>query len=190
MSKKTIIIFSVEGQDSNTEILFYEGLKHWITEFNVNLQVYAIGMARESETRKKEIIKSVRIAVTTGPFSGDEPYIFFIGDGDKEEQFQPMQRAAEYAIEFLEEYYVAPNIAPIVIKDIPYSFEKSFERVDNSVFVAYKTHKNHLLFQNFVEKTSWINGDQLLINNIINDLSGLGSNHLSIFECIRDESVE
>ena len=186
MSKKTIIIFSVEGQNSNTEVLFYEGLKLWITESNVDLQVYAIGMSKESEKRKKRIIKSVQLAVTNNAANIDNPHIFFIGDGDVEDNFEAMQRAADYAIEFLDVFYSEANIVPEVIKDIPHSFEESLARVDNSIFVAYKTFTNHKLFQNFVENTSWIEGDKLLIENAINDLVRFNSGHLVIFECIRD----
>lgn len=183
---KAIIIFSVEGTKSNTEILFYRGLADWLDE-QTKLYIFAIGMSRESETRKDTITNSVRLALGFNGPDTDEPHIFFIGDGDNEEQFKPMQRATGYAIEFLKDFYENPIIHSEVIKDIPFSFEKSFERIKGSSFVAYKKKTNRHLFNIFVKDTSWEKENKFEIDQAIKELEEIKSNHAEIFKTIRND---
>lgn len=93
MSRKNILIISTEGQESNTEILFYRGLALHVQK----LKAYAIGKLSEGKNKKEKFKgRFLDLVRTLGNLIDEETHIFFIGDGDIKADISSMQRAMDY----------------------------------------------------------------------------------------------
>ena len=91
---KHIIIISLEGLESNSEINFFNGLA---CHFNDSLIIKTIALGKTKDQRDKIELKKkmIKKRLFEELSKEKENIIFFIGDGDKREHIDSMERTME-----------------------------------------------------------------------------------------------
>ena len=147
-----ILILSVEGIESNTEVNFFNGLSHHLKKSK--LKIYAIGKQSDTTKSKNRIIRSIKSALLRNPNISYD-HIFFIGDGDVPTDFPSMNRAVETAIEVLIDINgESSGIHIPFIKNEGESIEQTLSRISTPLFFPNdkKLGSNHGLFNTYAEK--------------------------------------
>lgn len=190
-----ILVISVEGEHSNTEVNFYNGVGYHIRNSNISLSAHAIGMQSKDSKSQERIISHIKSMVRKSKIDSldktDKLFIFFVGDGDKKEALEPMKRAIESFKKYFKEngkFWLKCDyeIQDELIYDEGLGFEKSFERILDAEFNSVKTESNKNLFKDFAEKVKWLDEEGYLeMCKIYGDLESIQTKHINIFERIK-----
>ena len=178
-----ILILSVEGDISNTEINFYNGLN-----YHVDNKVIAkpIGKCSDSSKRKKQIEWSIRQILKEETFNNDQDVVevFFIGDKDKPQDIESMERSISVASNIINKIFPSYKINSQLICNENQNFEQSFLKIKGSKFKSHKVGTNVSLFKNFALSANWFTNNDLNKEKIINDLTETNNQHKIIFDKI------
>lgn len=189
-----IVIFSVEGQASNTEVNFFDGLNCHLP--HANLKCHALGRYNSKPKTQDFLLLALNKAETYLKEPNVSKIVFlFVGDFDRSEHVPSMLKTAEWACEIISEYkdilYDGIEILTInhVFGDAGHSIETSLNRteiqmsIDNS-----KRESNKNLFNDSIAETSWIENNVFNIDNAIKDLDKIDSNYSELFKLIKEHS--
>lgn len=184
-----ILIFSVEGNDSNTEINFFNGLGYNLPE--ANLKCYAIGKNKDKIKTRSKLLLAISKAQ---PFikGADQICFLFVGDFDKKEHIPTMVKTAQWAKEIIEENQevlfgkTKIYINEKVFGDEGHSIETSLNRSEIKLRTKNsKVETNKNLFNDAVEGTSWIKDNIFSIDDAICDLHSIESKYADLFMIIK-----
>ena len=186
------MIFVVEGGQSNTEINFFTGLScHFIRN---PLKIYPMEKARKSESRKKEIIGRLKNILQEHINEIDDFTFFFIGDGDKKDDFQSMEKTKDIIIEYLiEKHNISKKkILNKILKDIPHKFEDSYRKICKFFSPVPKKGSQKKLFNQFAKKANWFTKEGILnYSKIVDDMKRTKNPHIEIIkEIMKNKEIQ
>lgn len=186
MSK--ILIISLEGIESNTEVNFFQGLNDWLRNSN-NIVVKAIGKLSESSNKQKNYEAKIKTILN---FDDDfiNYEVFFIGDSDTSSDIDSMKRGAQ---KFKEIWIENGGVEKKLDMEIIYpGNKKGFDQLLEMICPSFispnkkgiKRITNKRLFNDFAEEAGWTSGDKLDIEKIEEDLKRVKTDYLKIFYLI------
>lgn len=185
MSK--VLIVSLEGIESNTEINFFKGLNDHI---KTSLQPISIGKVADKSRSVEKLRWRIRIALGKSDFSKYK--VFFIGDNDASEDIVSMERSKDVFIDFWKNDLGYED--KLIHKTIIYpgkgkAFEKLLIEIESNSEKLMKGNNqkatgNVLLFNNFAEIAKWFDGDKLNSKKIKEDLERVKTDYILIFDAI------
>lgn len=188
----SILILSVEGNESNTEINFYNGFMYYINNskfFGAASAIGKIGDGKDKEDRVKGKIRQLFNKYSNELLDSDV-FVFFVGDGDDEGHIKSMNRSIKAASDEL------GNLLELmkglnIYKELIYDKEKSIEEILLSIngIVTIKNQKvgsNKDLFNQIAKQANWVKGEKVDLVKIISDFESVGSSHMLIFKTIQD----
>ena len=161
MSKKKnkieIIIISLEGKESCTELNFYEGMNNWIHDHDYinNIHAKAIGKCGQStndENKFKNIVNALLRELST-LLINNVCEIFFIGDGDKKDQIPAMEKAKKIFKNKINDLYSKNTFKlheKILLAENGFEEMLEIKNMKNT-----KKNSNKRLFNNIVNKKNW-----------------------------------
>lgn len=160
---KLVVIFSVEGIESNTEVNYFTNLSHHIKTSELNIACKAIGKLSSSDNNTHKTIANktqllwdrVEDALNEiCPENYNQALFYFIGDFDKEQDIPSMINAMDIAIKAINEYMAIANIQwsihDEIIGDNSCNIEDVLYPSDKPEFIKLKKHKKGSV-KNFFE---------------------------------------
>ena len=176
-----VLIFSLEGSISNTEVNFFKGFDHWLE--NTKITIYAIGKQGAGEAKQKSMAGRVKMALRKSSYT-EYKHVFFIGDGDKKEAILPMERSMQTAIEVFKKIN---GDEAIILKEVLFDEDKSFDgmlsKMTHPDFFPSNRKKgpNQNLFNMYAKEFGWITDGKLNIDKMKSDFN---SQHSRLIEII------
>ena len=167
MNKMEIIIFSLEGEKSNTELNFFTGMNDFLENDHkwIN-EIYAYGFdpTNRKKHNGKEKIKNklkndlLKMKMDKKIENNINIMIFFIGDGDVEETIDAMEHSKEILINEINDYY--PNNKFFKIENKILFAKNGFEKLLKIRHMkCTKKRGNVHLFKNIAEEKKWYADD-------------------------------
>lgn len=186
MGKKVLII-SLEGIESNTEINFFNGLSHWLT--NMKLKSNAVGKVSSQTNKKALFTKRIKILFHRDP-KLLEFNVFFIGDSDVSKDIESMERSVEIFNDIWVGFGGDSSLLnlEIIFPGSNMGFDELLTKISpkhtRADWKKGKTDSNHNLFNNFAGKAGWIDGDHLNKDKIKVDLKKFKTDYIKLFDFI------
>ena len=187
-----IIIISLEGKDSNTEVNFFEGLNYHLNNEECRLKIYPFEKAKKSNKRKKEIIGEVKHLLKEN-FENlenlEEVKLFFIGDGDSSDQLKAMENTKNIIVNYFKERskeFKNINYNDEILLKREFGFEELYlEMLLEKDFPSNsKKSSNKSLFNNFAQKACWIKNGEIDFLKIKKDMDKTKNPHIKIIEAV------
>lgn len=189
-----IIVFSLEGINSNTEVNFFDGLGFHLP--NNNLKCFAIG----KHSSEAKAINALKLAIRKMESFFKEEKIdkivfLFVADFDKKIAIDSINNTAKWIHAFIEEKQLIffPNQKVITIKevfgDVGHSIETSLNRTGIKLRTKnskYESNKN--LFNDAIENSIWFVKGNFNIDEAINSLKKINSSYYKLFQLIKEYS--
>lgn len=194
MSKEStlnkLLIFSVEGEDSNTEVNYFSGLDDHFT--TISISVFAIGKHNSQSATLSRLKLALQKHTDLDCYLNI--WILFVGDKDRPDQIPSMNNTIQWSFEFLEENKnlifdesASLEINNMLIGDDNHKIESSLQRIGVAFPKKSKgkkeTFKN--LFNESMSNPQWWKNNELDIEKIISELKAIDSKYVKIFEIIK-----
>ena len=187
-----IIIISLEGKKSHTEVNFFEGLNYHLNNEECKLKIYPFEKAKKSNKRKKEIIGGVKHLLKENfenLESSEEVKLFFIGDGDSPNQLKAMENTKNIIVNYFKEKskeFKNINCNDEILWKKGFGFENLYSEMllEKDFPSNSKKSSNKSLFNNFAEKANWIKNGKIDFLKIKEDMIKTKNPHIKIIKAI------
>ena len=187
-----IVIFSLEGKESNTEVNFYEGLAHHLS--SSKLKIFAMGKLSNSSNKEKLMkVKLQNSLSTNNILELKEVNIYFIGDNDNKDDIISMGRALTFISEYISKakLFNSPKIHDKLILENP-NFDALIQKIigTDTHNKNWKKSTNVNLFNEIYGKTNWSTDPKYLLSDIINFFDSVNTGHIAIIKKMEEGNIE